>query len=274
MPRHPDSRHRRAVYGGTGTELRERPVDRNGHCRGFITIDKRAANPSSDGGFAFKGHAAVFDQRTLIGSKTWGFYEEIAPGAFSKTIKEADVRFLFNHDPSMILARTSSGTCNLAEDDIGLDVRADVGPYPWAAGVSVGLGRGDLKEMSFAFDPIKWERSEDADGVPIYRLLEVRLWDVAIVTYPAYEGTDAELDDSSIEEAAQRLHDALKSGTLQRSDIERLLSWTPATVTGDSEPGSSTRNDDVSPVSTSGVEPEETRTHDDLRHRLLAELLS
>jgi hypothetical protein len=39
----------------------------------------------------FVGHAAVFDVRTAIGNPLrWGFYEEIAPGAFTKTLSKGD----------------------------------------------------------------------------------------------------------------------------------------------------------------------------------------
>jgi uncharacterized protein len=270
MARHPESRHLRALYGAPG-QVRERPVDRNGHARGFVSIEKRAVKRAEDGSIGFKGHAAMFDSRTLIGSKRWGFYEEIAPGAFRKTIGEADVRFLFNHDPSFILARNKAGTMRLAEDDQGLAVDADMGPYSWAGDVAVGLDRGDLTQMSFAFDPIKWERSADDDGIPVYRLTEVRLWDVSVVTYPAYEDTDAGLrDDETIEAAAQRLADAMRAGTLQRAELERLLSWAPATVSTDSEPGSSTRTDDPPAQST---DVDINRSHDELRHRMLAELI-
>ena len=43
----------------------------------------------------FFGHASVFDTRTAIGNPlTWGFYEEVAPGTYTKTIKEGDQRML------------------------------------------------------------------------------------------------------------------------------------------------------------------------------------
>jgi len=59
----------------------------------------------------FVGHAAVFNQRTAIGDPTrWGFYEVVAPTAFDKTLREADVVMLSDHDPSKPLARTSAGT--------------------------------------------------------------------------------------------------------------------------------------------------------------------
>src|SRR5664280_641353 len=74
----------------------------------------------------FLGHASVFEKRTEIGNPlTWGFYEEVGTGSFTKTIQEADVRFLIDHNPSLLLARTKSGTLRkLSEDEIGLSVDA------------------------------------------------------------------------------------------------------------------------------------------------------
>ena len=48
------------------------------------------------------------------------FLEKIRKGAFAKTIKEADIRSLFNHDPNYILGRTANGTLLLEEDNKGL----------------------------------------------------------------------------------------------------------------------------------------------------------
>jgi phage head maturation protease len=67
------------------------------------------------------GHAAVFNQWTTISE--WygdGWDESVAPGAFRKTIKEADIRALWNHDPNIILGRNKAGTLKLSEDETGL----------------------------------------------------------------------------------------------------------------------------------------------------------
>ena len=61
------------------------------------------------------GHAAVFDQETIIGGY---FREKIAPGAFKKTIKEADVRHLFNHDPNLVLASPQGPSRNASRSQM------------------------------------------------------------------------------------------------------------------------------------------------------------
>jgi len=89
------------------------------------------------------------------------------------------------------LARTKSGTLTLAEDDRGLRVEADLDPAnPLAASVISAMRRGDLSQMSFAFRTIKDSWSKDRQT---RELEEVELFDVSVVTFPAYEETMAEL---------------------------------------------------------------------------------
>ncbi len=134
------------------------------------------------------GHAAVFNQRSL---DLGGFFEVIAPGAFANTIKSADVRALFNHDANFILGRTKSGTLSLAEDEKGLSVRISPPDSIWANDLLESIKRGDIDQMSFGFSVSdtgqKWQRS---GGEIVRTLLEVELFDVSPVTYPAYPQTD------------------------------------------------------------------------------------
>lgn len=135
------------------------------------------------------GHAAVFD--TL--SEDLGFYrEKIAPGAFAKTIRESDVRALFNHDPNFVLGRTKSGTLKLAEDDRGLLVEIKPPNTQWARDLMETMRRGDVDQMSFGFQVVKEEWEGDANN-PVRVLKEVRLFDVSPVVFPAYPATDVQV---------------------------------------------------------------------------------
>src|SRR5664280_2242013 len=180
----------------------------------------------------FAGHAAVFDQRTSIGNPlSWGFYEQIAPGAFTKTIQEADVRFLIDHDPSLLLARTKSGTLRLSEDKAGLVADADLAPTTYGRDLAILLERGDVSQMSFGFQVVAgkddWtvEQVETNDGnsvdVEVRTIREVKLFDVSVVTFPAYEGTDAQL--RSMTAAVARKKDPDPFGR-RREMLNRALS--------------------------------------------------
>ena len=133
------------------------------------------------------GYAAVFNTWTDIGG--W-FRESIRPGAFAKTIKEADVRALWNHDANYVLARNKSGSLKLREDDKGLAVEIDPVPAQWANDLLTSMRRGDVSQMSFGFQVNKQEVDYDKDE---RILVDVTLFDVSVVTYPAYPTTTAQV---------------------------------------------------------------------------------
>lgn len=136
------------------------------------------------------GYAAVFDSP----SEPLPWTEFVRRGAFAKTINDgADVRLLVDHE-GVPLARTKSGTLRISEDDKGLRVEADLDEAnPDAARVMSALRRGDVSQMSFAFEPVKDSWSKDRKT---RELKEVKLFDVSVVTYPAYEETMVQLRNS------------------------------------------------------------------------------
>jgi HK97 family phage prohead protease len=149
----------------------------------FSNLELRAAPD----GKTLVGYAAVFDSP----SEPLPWTEFVRRGAFAKTIKDgADVRLLIDHE-GVPLARSKSGTLVMQEDDYGLRIEATLDENnPDAAKVMSALRRGDLSQMSFAFQTVKDSWSTDKRT---RELKEVRLYDVSVVTYPAYEETVAEL---------------------------------------------------------------------------------
>lgn len=149
----------------------------------YTNLEVRA----SEDGKTLVGYASMWDTP----SEPMPFTEYVKRGAFTKTLKDgADVRLLIDHE-GVPLARTKSGTLKLAEDDRGLRVEATLDPLnPDAARVISAMKRGDLSQMSFAFRTIKDSWSADR---MTRELREVQLFDVSIVTFPAYEQTVAEL---------------------------------------------------------------------------------
>jgi uncharacterized protein len=153
----------------------------------YTTLEVRAIDESSDDGWTVSGYAAVFDSP----SEPLPWTEYVKRGAFRKTIKDgADVRLLIDHT-GVPLARTKSGTLKLREDDKGLYMEARLDPAnPDAVKMRSALMRGDVSQMSFAFETVKDAWNKDRT---VRELKEVRLHDVSIVTYPAYEETSAEM---------------------------------------------------------------------------------
>lgn len=121
--------------------------------------------------------------------------ERIAPGAFDETIGRDDVRGLFNHDPNMVLGRTSSRTMRISADAKGLAYEIDLPDTQAGRDVGVIVGRHDVQGSSFAFSIPKggedWVDEPSRSIVTITRI--ERLFDVGPVTFPAYEGTSTEI---------------------------------------------------------------------------------
>lgn len=150
-----------------------------------------------------EGYAAVFFDTNDI-EKTqynlWGdYYERIMPGAFDKALSRPDdVRCLFNHNVDMLLGRTKSGTCTLRIDKVGLWFSCLLPNDECGRSVAGRIQRGDVSGCSFAFlaDQTVWRE----EGETTYReILDLRLFDVGPVTYPAYQGTDVTIAKRSFE---------------------------------------------------------------------------
>lgn len=136
------------------------------------------------------GYAAVFNSKTEIGDG-W-FTEEIASGAFTKAISESDVRALFNHNWDHVLGRIKSGTLKLSEDERGLKFEIELPDTSVARDLATSMERGDINQCSFGFYPTSETWNYDVE--PAHRTLnEVELYEISVVSIPAYEDTEASL---------------------------------------------------------------------------------
>jgi HK97 family phage prohead protease len=161
----------------------------------------RMVSGDEEKGLTLTGYAAVYDSPSEMIAGL--FRETIAPGAFGSVMGD-DVRLLVNHD-GVALARTVSGTLRMTSDEVGLRVEADLDPRnPDVQRLRSAMERGDVDQMSFAFSVARDEWSPDWSQ---RRVLEVaRLWDVSVVTYPAYPETSAAVR-SLLEAANERPND-------------------------------------------------------------------
>lgn len=174
-----------------------------------------------DGGITVEGYAAVFNQPADIGGM---WIEQVAPGAFTDAIGRDDVVFLINHD-GLPLARTRSGTLELSQDDHGLKMRTVLDPEdPDVRAIAGKMKRGDLDKMSFGFWP-EVEEWDDTEEIPLRTIKQARLYDVSIVTTPAYDGTEIGLRSLNAhrKERAKRNFDAVRYRKLMRVKFPTLL---------------------------------------------------
>jgi HK97 family phage prohead protease len=185
-------------------------TERNNRSVAYTTLEMRAKPEGS----TLVGYAAIFDSP----SEPLPWTEFVRRGAFRKTIKDgADVRLLIDHE-GVPLARTRSGTLTLEEDDYGLRIEAQLDEdNPDARKIMSALRRGDISQMSFAFETVKDSWSTDKRT---RELREVKLFDVSVVTYPAYEETVAELRSRTSTQADTVLPTTARN--LRKRQIELL----------------------------------------------------
>lgn len=146
------------------------------------------ASRSEAGRPQIKAYFAVYDTETEL----WpGEYESIAPGAFGD-LSQRDVRALINHDTTLVLGRSTSGTLRIGSDDHGLLGEIDINELDSdATNLYARVERGDVSQCSFGFDITGMEEQIRSDGSHHTRLTGIDLYEVSIVTFPAYEDTIA-----------------------------------------------------------------------------------
>jgi len=206
--------------------------------RDLSLVDAGVNVKADTGAQRFIGHAAMFDRRTTIGNPLkGGFYEQVAPGAFTKTIDEADARFLIDHSSYHVVSRASAGTLNLSQDGLGLLTNSTLDTrLSYVNDLIANLDNGNIRGMSFGFQVVKddWtsEEGRGADGQPaeveLRTIREVKLIEVSAVTFPAYEETDAGLRYSLVPALRHRGDpDAIARACSFRPELAPLLDYDP-----------------------------------------------
>jgi HK97 family phage prohead protease len=137
-------------------------------------------------GMTFTGYASVFNSPS---EDLGGFIEYVAPGAFRRSLQSRnEVKLLWNHDAGEPLASLRGGSMQLVEDEVGLKVTATLPQTSRGKDVAELLRLKTIDSMSFGFNVIKDTWSRDGQT----RTLDsVRLFEVSIVSFPAYEATTA-----------------------------------------------------------------------------------
>jgi uncharacterized protein len=159
-------------------------------------------------GRTLAGYAAVYgqDSREIV-EHGRAFVERIAPGAFNGTLSSgADVKLLYNHDASMPLARTRSGTLKLRSDRGGLAFETTLPETTLGNDVRALLERGDLSgEMSFGFfvEDESWNPKRTERLVKRAKLVEVSI--VQDAAYPQTTSSLRHVDAAAIDAARARL---------------------------------------------------------------------
>jgi HK97 family phage prohead protease len=166
-------------------------------------------------GMTFTGYASVFNSPS---EDLGGFVEYVAPGAFKRSLQSRnEVKLLWNHDSGEPLASLRGGTMQLVEDERGLKVTAQLPQTTRGRDIAELLRTNVIDSMSFGFNVIKDTWSRDGQT----RTLEsVRLFEVSIVSFPAYEATTAQVRSAPTINADQLADALLKLESGEELDSE------------------------------------------------------
>ena len=150
-----------------------------------------------------EGYALRFN---TLSNDLGGFVETISPEAL-KEADLSDVRCLIDHDSSKVLGRTTSETLELKVDDEGLYFRTQLPNTTYAKDLYENIRLGNINQCSFGFildeDGDEFEKRED--GLFKRTLRKIKsLFDVSIVTYPAYNDTQVAPALRSIEQIKEQ----------------------------------------------------------------------
>lgn len=144
-------------------------------------IELRAAE---DEELVVEGYAAVFGEVTDLG---W-VKEVIARGAFDEA-DMSDIVMKYNHANDILpMARTRGGSLQFNIDDHGLKIRAKLPDTSMNQDIYKLIKEGVLSKMSFAFTVRSEEYDYETDTRTI--LAFDKIFDVSVVDFPAYDGTE------------------------------------------------------------------------------------
>ena len=185
--------------------------------RRSYTFDVRATE-GENGEKIITGRPIVYEAKTDL-----GFFDEVIARGALDGADLRDVRFLVNHDTSMIpLARSrrnnGNSTMKLSTDFDGMSmdfVKLDVENNSDARALYSAVQRGDITGMSFMFsiDAQEWLDLESEH--PTRRITKIgKVVEISAVTFPAYDSTEI---SARSKEALESARHELESAREQRA---------------------------------------------------------
>jgi phage prohead protease, HK97 family len=153
------------------------------------------------------GYFIVFDTETELYP---GVREEVSPDALIG-VDLSDVKALIDHDTAKVLGRTKANTLSLSVDSKGLYGEIIVNESDQEAmNLYSRVQRGDVDQCSFGFEILNEEMIQNSDGTVKFIIKSINLYEVSVVTFPAYQETAVEARSKQIEDAQKRTLQARK----------------------------------------------------------------
>lgn len=172
------------------------------NCKRYALSREEDFITRAEGGDLFiEGYFAVYNSQYPLWEDA---YETIDSGAFDGELSR-DIRALTNHDTTLVLGRTTAGTLKLRLDEHGLwgSIRVNQADQD-AVNLYERIRRRDVTQCSFGFDILDQD-VEYKEGAPtVWHIKKVRLYEVSVVTFPAYEDTGVEARRAEIQAIQKR----------------------------------------------------------------------
>ena len=184
--------------------------------RSIGKLQTRADNNETDE-MKIEGYFVIFNSETKLFEN---YYEEISDKAF-KDIDLSDIRALADHDTAKVLGRTKSQTLSLSVDDKGLYGEITINKNDSeAVNLYERVKRGDIDQCSFGFNILDETMDTRADGSTKWTITEIELFEVSVVTFPAYADTAVEARSEQMKQLEKR-----NLQTRKQQLKERITKW-------------------------------------------------
>ena len=184
--------------------------------RSLGKLQTRADNNETDE-MKIEGYFVVFNSETELYD---GMFEEISDKAF-RDIDLSDIRALADHDTAKVLGRTKSNTLKLSVDDKGLYGEITINKNDSeAVNLYERVKRGDIDQCSFGFNILDETMDTRADGSTKWTITEIELFEVSVVTFPAYADTAVEARSEQMKQLEKR-----NLQTRKAKLKERIKTW-------------------------------------------------
>ena len=132
-------------------------------------------------------------------------------------IEGDDIRALINHDTTLVLGRTKADTLTITRKDDGIYADIDINPKDTdATNLYARVERGDVSQCSFGFDILDEETEYLEDGVVKWTIKKIRLYEVSVCTFPAYQDTHVDAREAQLETMKKRETETWKLNMTKR----------------------------------------------------------
>lgn len=180
--------------------------------RRAIALDGDFQTREADGKRYIEGYFAVFGGKYPLWEDAW---ETVDVGAFDLTT-DTDVRALTNHDTTLVLGRTTAGTLLLRTDERGLWGSIEINEDDQdAVNAWARVNRHDVTQCSFGFDILE-QNIEQRENVTVWHLRKVKLYEVSVCTFPAYEETGVSARKAELADITKRQNETWRAEMLAK----------------------------------------------------------